>query len=277
MATAGAVCDSPSPGPGEGLGWVEERKDAAILEEPERRQEWALSLVRHATVSMFVVVVSASGVALAWCGLGQSGGHTWMTHFQADASPSYTYFTALHWSVCQFTLASMEVVPVNLQERLFAVCVSMFAIVALIQPLGRLLIRLSHSWAQPRAAKAEAKRLPVCVIVRKVTVLMLIMWIITAFIALGWCMLGESGQHTWMTHAGVDKDGFGSKYVTALTWAVSQFTFMSMEVVPVNTGERVYATCVALASVVVQYPLLGAIALWLDCLRPRMSLAPRQA
>jgi len=41
----------------------------------------------------------------------------------------YKYFTSLHWSLTQFTPASMEVTPKNLSERVFAVFVLLFALI----------------------------------------------------------------------------------------------------------------------------------------------------
>eukprot|EP00927_Polykrikos_kofoidii_P045917 TRINITY_DN40073_c0_g1_i2.p1 TRINITY_DN40073_c0_g1~~TRINITY_DN40073_c0_g1_i2.p1 ORF type:complete len:798 (+),score=127.37 TRINITY_DN40073_c0_g1_i2:244-2637(+) len=41
----------------------------------------------------------------------------------------YRYGTSLHWSLTQFTPASMEVFPVNTRERLFAIVVLIFALI----------------------------------------------------------------------------------------------------------------------------------------------------
>jgi len=45
-----------------------------------------------------------------------------------DFSLTYKYATSLHWSLTQFTPASMEVFPCNVYERSFAVCVLVFAL-----------------------------------------------------------------------------------------------------------------------------------------------------
>lgn len=41
----------------------------------------------------------------------------------------YQYTTSLHWSLTQFTPASMEVVPTNAPERTYTSCVIIFALV----------------------------------------------------------------------------------------------------------------------------------------------------
>merc|ERR1719420_2887739 len=47
----------------------------------------------------------------------------------ATASLEYRYATSLHWSLTQFTPASMEVIPHNVGERFFSVGVLLFALI----------------------------------------------------------------------------------------------------------------------------------------------------
>jgi len=73
-------------------------------------------------------------LACAWYGLGTGGGPeaaTWLksgAYDELDMGAGYA--VALHWSLTQF-IGSMEVNPVNTGERLFNVCVLMFAFLAL--------------------------------------------------------------------------------------------------------------------------------------------------
>mmetsp|Transcript_49850 Transcript_49850/g.115770 ORF Transcript_49850/g.115770 Transcript_49850/m.115770 type:complete len:711 (-) Transcript_49850:82-2214(-) len=46
------------------------------------------------------------------------------------------YMTALHWSLTQFTPASMEIRPYNLMERVYSICTLLFALVAFSSFLG---------------------------------------------------------------------------------------------------------------------------------------------
>jgi len=73
-------------------------------------------------------------LACAWYGLGTSGGPEALTWRRSgdydDLDVGSGYAVALHWSLTQF-IGSMEVNPVNTGERLFAVCVLMFAFLAL--------------------------------------------------------------------------------------------------------------------------------------------------
>jgi hypothetical protein len=78
-------------------------------------------------------------IACAWFGLGSSfpGMPTWVQAckqtylLNANVEPSlmWYYATALHWTLTQFTPASMEVVPENTYERLFNVFVILAAII----------------------------------------------------------------------------------------------------------------------------------------------------
>lgn len=55
---------------------------------------------------------------------------TWVkANHLPDESLDYRYTTALHWSLTQFTPASMEVVPTNSLERSYTVCTLLFAMV----------------------------------------------------------------------------------------------------------------------------------------------------
>merc|ERR1719436_424296 len=46
------------------------------------------------------------------------------------------YFTSLHWSITQFTPASMDVYATNVPERLFSIVILFWALVALSSIIG---------------------------------------------------------------------------------------------------------------------------------------------
>lgn len=72
-------------------------------------------------------------VSCTWFAIGSSaepGSPSWIQRYDMeDRALRYKYVTSLHWSLTQFTPASMEVVPQNFSERLFSVCVLIFAMV----------------------------------------------------------------------------------------------------------------------------------------------------
>jgi len=77
-------------------------------------------------------------IACGWYAVGTLGAQdnelSWVDELRREQGGqssfiSYAYFSALHWSMTQFTPASMEVVPKNLKERLYAICTVLFALV----------------------------------------------------------------------------------------------------------------------------------------------------
>jgi len=86
---------------------------------------------------ILVLVLANHVVACAWYGIGQLGADepedglsTWVIDNEMEERTlMYKYATSLHWSLTQFTPASMEVVPRNVHERLFSVVVLLFAMI----------------------------------------------------------------------------------------------------------------------------------------------------
>lgn len=227
------------------------------------------ALARSVAVSLFAATALANCIAGAWYALGESSmDTTWIRHRGImEESAGFKYAIALHWAVSQFTLGTMEVFPSNSCERAFATVVPVIAVVVLYPLLGSTIALLSHFWARPRGKKADAEKLTAAVILRQASALLLIIVTLVAFIALGFYALGESGYETWMTRMSIQDRGFLYKYLIAVHWTVCQFTLASMEVVPLSSGERIFACCVPLLSTVVFYPLIGGILLWLSRLK----------
>merc|ERR1719506_1788119 len=79
-------------------------------------------------------------IACCWYALGRSAENSGVSWILANKienrALSYKYFTSMHWTLTQFTPASMEVFPQNTAERLFSVVVLMFALVAFSSFVG---------------------------------------------------------------------------------------------------------------------------------------------
>mmetsp|Transcript_26070 Transcript_26070/g.57426 ORF Transcript_26070/g.57426 Transcript_26070/m.57426 type:complete len:880 (+) Transcript_26070:138-2777(+) len=93
-------------------------------------------------------------VAFAWYGIGKycrnqgmSTG-TWVNELQEKSAQQldwdYYYTTALHWSLTQFTPASMEVVPCNTLERIFTVIVIIVALILFSSFLSTITQAMTH-------------------------------------------------------------------------------------------------------------------------------------
>lgn len=86
----------------------------------------------------------------------QSGENTWIkVHKYEHAHWTYKYATAFHWSITQFTPASMDVQPQNLLERVFTVVVVVFALVGFSYMVGS----ITGSLGQLRNMHAEESTL----------------------------------------------------------------------------------------------------------------------
>jgi len=87
---------------------------------------------------ILIIVWTNHFIACAWWAIGIAGPRegdadadgSWTSNFRVqEADLGYKYFTALHWSLTQFTPASMEIFPRNLAERIFSVLVLLFAMI----------------------------------------------------------------------------------------------------------------------------------------------------
>jgi len=73
-------------------------------------------------------------------------GRTWVAaNFEhAEHDTWYRYWTSLHWSLTQFTPASMEVNAVNTLERSYTVCVLLFALVTFSSFVSSITTAMTH-------------------------------------------------------------------------------------------------------------------------------------
>jgi len=82
---------------------------------------------------MAMIVAINHLIACLWFKLGSvkhDNFDSWVYKYKFEAQPlEYQYLSSLHWSLTQFTPASMNVQPVNTSERLFAVLVLLFAMI----------------------------------------------------------------------------------------------------------------------------------------------------
>lgn len=98
--------------------------------------EYIVTLVGVAKILVFIIIMNHY-IACGWYGLSQIPGvvKTWLDRALLDTPHEhenilYMYFTSLHWSLTQFTPASMEVVPQNAYERSYNVVIIVIGVVA---------------------------------------------------------------------------------------------------------------------------------------------------
>ncbi|CAK0794147.1 unnamed protein product, partial [Prorocentrum cordatum] len=103
-------------------------------------------------------------------------------------------------------------------------------------------LRLTRVIAEVSPSVEYYLRSEMSVVVLGVTRVMLVMALISHFLACSWYGLGASGGPeavTWLKVGDYDQLDVGSGYAIALHWSLTQF-IGSMEVNPVSTGERMF-------------------------------------
>lgn len=112
--------------------------------------EYVLQIISLMKLVVFIIVINHY-IACCWYGLSTFGSmrswaiaHLWESEDQSKKTWEYAYVTALHWSLTQFTPASMEVFPQNTQERAFNVVVIIMAMVTFSSFVSSITAAMTH-------------------------------------------------------------------------------------------------------------------------------------
>jgi len=109
--------------------------------------EKTLQVIGICKTLVFIVIFNHY-IACGWFWLGSLGilDSSWPNKFLVNypLSFSYAYATSLHWSLTQFTPASMEVVPQNVAERFFVIVVIILALVAFSSFVSSITAAMTH-------------------------------------------------------------------------------------------------------------------------------------
>mmetsp|Transcript_72679 Transcript_72679/g.213020 ORF Transcript_72679/g.213020 Transcript_72679/m.213020 type:complete len:763 (-) Transcript_72679:27-2315(-) len=102
----------------------------------------------HATATVLCIFTLNHYLACGWFLVGHVGWQldapNWIDESRLiDRTVSYAYFTSLHWSMTQFTPASMEIRPYNVAERVYNIVCLLFALVAISSYLGSITASIS--------------------------------------------------------------------------------------------------------------------------------------
>mmetsp|Transcript_55020 Transcript_55020/g.128696 ORF Transcript_55020/g.128696 Transcript_55020/m.128696 type:complete len:785 (+) Transcript_55020:62-2416(+) len=130
--------------------------------------EVAVTIAKIVRFTMAVCLVNHF-VACGWFAIGDAAdarqvSTTWVEDLEEKhphPSKAYMYLTALHWSLTQFTAASMEVMPMNTAERLYTVAVIVFALITLSSFVSTITQAMTHlrdtnqeKWQQQESLRA---------------------------------------------------------------------------------------------------------------------------
>lgn len=105
--------------------------------------------VFNIAVMILGLVFANHYIACGWYYLGSEvtvdGGLTWLTITHMEHRDNvFKYTTALHWSLTQFTPASMDVSATNVAERVYSICVLLFALVTFTSFVSSITTSMTH-------------------------------------------------------------------------------------------------------------------------------------
>jgi len=114
---------------------------------------------------MLIVLGIIHVLACIWFALGNhrwGDSESWIERWDLNAHGlAYKYTSSLHWALCQFTPASMEIYPINEYERSFAIVVVVFGMVAFssfISSMTNLMLQLRNYGAAQKQREADLRR-----------------------------------------------------------------------------------------------------------------------
>eukprot|EP00931_Biecheleriopsis_adriatica_P112862 TRINITY_DN8767_c0_g1_i2.p1 TRINITY_DN8767_c0_g1~~TRINITY_DN8767_c0_g1_i2.p1 ORF type:complete len:910 (+),score=159.55 TRINITY_DN8767_c0_g1_i2:60-2732(+) len=103
----------------------------ALADLTEKIQSESAVIIIGIVKQLFLILFFNHVLACSWFAIGSLDPQrqdTWVKEYElVGKSMLYQYFTSLHWSLTQFTPASMEVFPANDMERTFTVIVILLA------------------------------------------------------------------------------------------------------------------------------------------------------
>jgi len=104
----------------------------AILHVDEFINSQYFTIIRSIILNMLGILLSSHFIGCFWYFLGtrKNFGTAWVDYYgYKNMTWEYSYLTALHWSLTQFTPGSMEIQPQNTIERLYAVIILVFGMI----------------------------------------------------------------------------------------------------------------------------------------------------
>lgn len=115
-----------------------------------------LSIFMNILKMILILLVTNHVIACLWFLVGsQNASISWIMHHGfADEDWGHQYAVAYHWSITQFTPASMHVQPQSVAERVFAISIVVFALVGFAYVIGS----ITGSLTQLRQMQEEATK-----------------------------------------------------------------------------------------------------------------------
>jgi hypothetical protein len=108
------------------------RLNASVNQIMGAKSSESMNIIAGLVKFLLILILVTHYVACVWYWLADTEDQvlTWRDEFlHVGDSDVYGYFTAMHWALTQFTPASMEVVPMNVSERVYTCIVIIVAMV----------------------------------------------------------------------------------------------------------------------------------------------------
>lgn len=126
------------------------------------KSDYMSTLVNVGMTILFIVTLNHY-LACGWYFVGNwnsnAGNPNWVDENKLYSEPYiYRYTTSLHWSLTQFTPASMEIRPFNLGERTYSIVVLLFALITFSSFLGSITTAMTQL-RNLRSAQAKQQAL----------------------------------------------------------------------------------------------------------------------
>jgi len=139
---------------------------ARVSEFLEQLQAESVRIVLGIVRLVIMIVLANHCIACGFYWIGTIGEHllstTWLQEYSMKSrSLSYRYTTSLHWSLTQFTPASMEIFPRNTMERTYTICALLLALItfsSFISSLTNAMTQLRNLNTETRAQQTLLQR-----------------------------------------------------------------------------------------------------------------------
>lgn len=120
-----------------------------MMEIEDRINDEAISIYFNVLKIVLMLITLNHIIACGWYGIGllykNSNSPNWIeANYLGTDSIGYRYSTAMHWSLTQFTPASMEIRPHNTGERAYAIVILLFALVGFSSFVSSLTSSMTH-------------------------------------------------------------------------------------------------------------------------------------
>lgn len=150
---------------------------ARLLDLIERMKTWPASAAMLTFLNVARLIFNLSVInhflGCGWYFVGTQGddGETWVTtYMKPNDSMIFSYLVSYHWSIAQFTPCPIQIHPVNLEERLYTITITIFGLILFASLFGNVTAIINASRKNAYEAMMAEHNLKEFLIVNKVPI-----------------------------------------------------------------------------------------------------------